>query len=225
MYALLDNIMWNTLSGRHLRHSAGCATARRYARGFSPIVGFPDPTQPDLTALRPHCEVGERFYCDRWAGAAPAGWSIEVESLMLKMVWSGGTPPVDAAPDAIPLGAAHLSQALALTVLTRPGPFGPRTIELGEYFGLFDGERLLAMAGERMHAGSLHEISAVCTHPDAQGRGLARRLTQKLIQRQLQRGETPFLHVMSDNRAARSLYERLGFSNYLETVVRVIAPL
>jgi predicted GNAT family acetyltransferase len=71
----------------------------------------------------------------------------------------------------------------------------------------------------------LHEISGVCTHPDAQGRGLARRLTQKLIHRQLQRGETPFLHVMSDNRGARSLYERLGFRSYLETVVRVIEPL
>jgi hypothetical protein len=57
------------------------------------------------------------------------------------------------------------------------------------------------------------------------GPGSERSWPRQHRQRQLQRGETPFLHVMSDNRAARSLYERLGFSNYLETVVRVIAPL
>jgi predicted GNAT family acetyltransferase len=96
-------------------------------------------------------------------------------------------------------------------------------MELGAYFGCFDGDLLVAMAGERMHAGSLHEISGVCTHPDYLGRGMARQLMQTLIRRQVRRGETPFLHVMNDNHRARSLYERLGFRNYLETVVRVIA--
>jgi predicted GNAT family acetyltransferase len=35
------------------------------------------------------------------------------------------------------------------------------------------------------------------------------------------RGKTPFLHVMSHNTTARGLYEKMGFRNYLETVVRV----
>jgi len=63
----------------------------------------------------------------------------------------------------------------------------------------------------------------VCTHPDAQGRGLARRLMAKLIRRQMQRGETPFLHVMRDNARARALYERMGFRVYRESVVRVLS--
>ena len=56
----------------------------------------------------------------------------------------------DEAPEAVRLGPQHASQALELATLTNPGPFGPRTIELGEYFGCFDGLRLIAMAGERM---------------------------------------------------------------------------
>jgi predicted GNAT family acetyltransferase len=40
----------------------------------------------------------------------------------------------------------------------------------------------------------------------------------------MQRGETPFLHVMRDNTSARRLYERMGFRNYLESPVRVISP-
>jgi predicted GNAT family acetyltransferase len=132
-------------------------------------------------------------------------------------------PAADEAPDARRLGPEHASQALDLAALTRPGPFGPRTIELGEYFGVFEGSRLVAMAGERMHAGSFREISGVCTHPDFQGRGFARRLMTRLLRRQMQRHETPFLHVMRDNEAAHRLYERMGFRIHRETVVRVIA--
>ena len=143
---------------------------------------------------------------------------------MFKMVWDGETPLRDPAPEAVALAAEHVLQAVELATLTNPGPFGPRTPELGDYFGFFDGPRLIAMAGERMAAGSLREISGICTHPTHQGRGLARRLTGKLVRRQLQRGQTPFLHVMSANSTARALYESLGFRNYLETVVRVITP-
>jgi predicted GNAT family acetyltransferase len=107
--------------------------------------------------------------------------------------------------------------------LTQPGPFGPRTIELGDYVGAFEGERLVAMAGERAEAGPFREISGVCTHPDAQGRGWARRLMQTVIARQLQRGQTPFLHVMRENTLARQLYQRMGFHDHCETVVRVIS--
>lgn len=110
--------------------------------------------------------------------------------------------------------------------LSGPGPFGPRTIELGEYFGGFEGERLVAMARECMHAGTLREVSGVCTHPDHQGRGLARRLMHKLIRREMLRGETPFLHVMHvmhGNTGARGLYARMGFREYSQSVVRVVS--
>ena len=72
-------------------------------------------------------------------------------------------------------------------------------------------------------AGVLREVSGVCTHPDHQGRGYARLLMNKVIARQLHRAQIPFLHVMSANERARELYERLGFRDYRETVVRVIA--
>ena len=142
---------------------------------------------------------------------------------MYCMLREAGPPVADEAPDAVRLGPEHTAQALELAVLTRPGPFGPRTIELGDYFGCFDGERLMAMAGERLYAGTLREVSGVCTHPDYRGRGLARRLMSKVIGRELARGETPFLHVMRDNESAHRLYEQLGFRIYREPVLRVIA--
>jgi len=224
MTHLLDNIFWNCLSGPHAHFSSGTADARRYAPGFSPIVGFPDPRQPNLAALAPFCEPGEHFYCDAWTGPAPEGWRIEAESSMFRMVWDAPVPAADEAPDAIPLGPEHAQQAFELAARMRPGPFGLRTIELGEYFGYFDGERLVAMAGERMAAAGLREISGVATDPGFQGRGLARRLMLKLVRRQLLRGETPFLHVMCSNETAHRLYLRMGFRDYCETPVRVVAP-
>jgi len=223
MKVLLDNITWYTLTGPHAKYATGTDDARRYAQGFSPIVAFANVERPNFAALTPFCEPGEHFYCAGWSGAVPPGWHIESESTMFRMLWESDIPTADDAPEAVPLGPEHASQALELATLTRPGPFGPRTIELGEYFGCFEGQRLVAMAGERMTAGTLREISGVCTHPDFQGRGFARRLMIKLIRRQMQRNEIPFLHVMRDNGSAHQMYQRMGFRDYLETVVRVVS--
>lgn len=223
MKHLLDHITWHTLSGPHARFATGTDDARRYAPGFSPILGFADIERPNFAALTDYCEPGEHFYCDGWSGIAPAGWRVDTESTMYKMLWEGPMPAEDEAPEAIRLGPEHVAQAVDLATLTHPGPFGPRTIELGEYFGCFEGQRLVAMAGERMRAGILHEISGVCTHPDFQGRGFARRLMRKLIRRQMQRAETPFLHVMRTNDSAHGLYLRMGFRDHRESVVRVVS--
>ena len=222
---ILDDIFWKAMSGEQSRFAEGAGAARRYARGFSPILGFADRENPDWRALEPYCEPGERFYVDTWSGTAPPGWDIVVDKKMKRMVWAGGLPDEDATLQARPLDASHAQQALELATLTNPGPFGLRTIELGEYHGVFVGGRLVAMAGERLHAGPYREVSGVCTHPDVQGHGYARRLSLKIVRLQMQRQQLPFLHVVSSNTTAHALYEKLGFREYKETVVRVVEKL
>jgi ribosomal protein S18 acetylase RimI-like enzyme len=220
---ILDDIFWKALTGPQAQFADGAGAARRYARGFSPILGFEDREHPDFAALAPFCDPGERFYVDTWSGAAPPGWEIVIEKRMKRMVWTGALPEEDPTLVARPLEASDAQQAVDLAVLTNPGPFGLRTIWLGEYFGVFEGERLVAMAGERLHAGPYREVSGVCTHPQHQGHGYARRLSTKIVRLQMQRGQLPFLHVMSHNESAHALYERMGFRDYKETVVRVVA--
>lgn len=220
---LLDNIVWHSLSGPHSRYSLGTRTARRYAPGFSPILGFADQHQPDFAALAGICPAGEHLYCGGLTGAVPPGWQIEAEGMMNLMVWNGDPPVADRAPSAVRLGPNHLPQILELVARTQPGPFAERTIELGEYFGVFAGERLVAMAGERFAAGALREISGVCTHPDFQGRGLARHLIQTLVRRELSRKETPFLHVRQDNVRALRVYEQMGFRHHQERRLLVVS--
>jgi GNAT superfamily N-acetyltransferase len=219
----LDNIVWHCLAGPHAGYSCGTPEARRYAPGFSPMMGFADAERPDFAALLPHCGPGEHFYCGGWSGAAPARWKIVADSAAHQMVWDGELPAPDDTFTAVRLGPPHVPQMLALAELTQPGPFAARTAELGDYFGVFEGEHLVAMAGERLAAGALREVSGVCTHPHFQGRGLARRLVAKIIRLQVERKQVPFLHVMRDNHHARRLYERMGFRHYQELAIRVVA--
>ena len=77
------------------------------------------------------------------------------------MVWTGAAaPPADLTLEAVPLRGEHVPQMCALAELTRPGPFDTPTIEFGEYFGVFEGDRLVAMAGERVQDRHFREVSA-----------------------------------------------------------------
>ncbi|MES2072632.1 MAG: GNAT family N-acetyltransferase [Pseudomonadota bacterium] len=218
-----DNMVWQTLCGPHAAYAVGTDQARRYMPGFPAFIGFPDLENPNFQALAPYAEAGEHLYCNGWAGAAPAGWRIESESILVRMNWEAAMPAADEAPEAVLLGPQHALAALELAGLTRPGPYGLRSIELGEYFGIFDGARLLAMAGGRLCAGEFREISGVCTHPDFQGRGLARRLVLQLLRRQMLHNKTPFLHVMQDNNEIHRFYQRMGFRDCRESVARTVA--
>ena len=124
----------------------------------------------------------------------------------------------DAATDGTPtlrrLTIDDVPDMMALVELTRPGPFGERTIEMGRYWGHGDTNgRLVAMAGERLHLEGWTEISAVCTHPDHRGRGLAATLSHHVATAILERGEQPFLHAAEGNDPALSVYRRLGFAD------------
>jgi ribosomal protein S18 acetylase RimI-like enzyme len=114
-------------------------------------------------------------------------------------------PPVTA------MAAGQVADMIELTDLVFPGFFRPRTLEMGSYFGIYDGPRLAAMAGERMRLDGYQELSAVCTHPGYTGRGYAQRLLAVLCNSAFDRGFTPFLHVYADNERAIGVYRRMSF--------------
>jgi len=142
--------------------------------------------------------------------AAPRGWRCDDLGLILQMVSSEPIAEVWG-PPIVELADRDRPHVLELAALVYPHYFRPRTPELGRYFGIFDGGTLAAMAGERMGFPGYREISAVCTHPDFVGRGLARRLLAYLTTDIAARGDTPFLHVSPANTRAVQLYEANGY--------------
>ncbi|WP_036034174.1 GNAT family N-acetyltransferase, partial [Bradyrhizobium yuanmingense] len=108
------------------------------------------------------------------------------------------------------LGATDVPAMMALTELTKPGPFAARTHELGTFLGIRARGELVAMAGERMKPGNFTEMTAVCVHPDHRGRGYAQALLAAIARQIEARGEIPFLHVFASNTSAIALYQRQG---------------
>ncbi len=115
------------------------------------------------------------------------------------------------------LGDADVEDMLDLVRLARPGPFLPRTIEFGGYLGIRRDGALVAMTGERLRPSGWVEISAVATHPEHRGQGLAGVLVRRVVAGVHSRGERPFLHAAADNIEAIRLYRELGFSVRRET--------
>jgi predicted GNAT family acetyltransferase len=107
----------------------------------------------------------------------------------------------------------------ALAQMTEPGPFAERTHTLGQFWGIREEGRLIAMTGERMRMPGFGEVSAVCVHPDARGRGLGVLLTRKATANLAGQGLRPFLHSYADNHAAIATYRRAGFQVAREMVI------
>jgi predicted GNAT family acetyltransferase len=119
--------------------------------------------------------------------------------------------PAPALPDIAPLGDADAPEMLALATLTRPGPYFARTHRLGGFVGIRRDGALVAMAGTRLSLPGFVEVSAICTHPDHRGQGLAAALTRHIVARTQAAGDVPFLTSYVTNTGAIALYEGLGF--------------
>lgn len=210
--SLLDNPVWSCLTTRHAHLALGDALARRYPVDISPIAGLPDVGAANLAALEALVDVGD----DIATGGSrvpmlPPNWETLHASRMTQMIRTDRAPLPEGDADVSTLGPQDVAEILALVELTQPGPFRPRTIELGRFLGIRENGGLVAMAGERMWIGDCHEVSGVCTHPDVQGRGYAKALMARVVNRMLRAGETPFLHVESPNARAIGVYRALGF--------------
>lgn len=213
--ALLDNPIWSALNGVQRALGQGNELAARFANDVSPLAGMAAPTADCFAALKTLIGPGEAVVLFLTEDPSlPESWTAVHRDLMLQMVWSGGdlADAVEPGDGARSLKKADVPEMLALTAMTAPGPFLPRTIEMGNYFGQFQQGRLAAMAGERLHPAGWQEMSAVCTHPEFRGRGLAGLALRRAVQCALVRGDRPFLHVRTSNRTAIRLYERLGFA-------------
>jgi predicted GNAT family acetyltransferase len=208
----LDDPVWSCLTTRHAHFSKGNGVARRYLDTISPIGAVAGKTAAHVAAMQALVEVdGDIALIGPNVPALPGNWETLYASLLIQMIRMDRSPLDEGGVRVCALGAGDVPEMLELVAATKPGPFRLRTNELGTYIGVREQGRLVAMAGERMWIGDFREVSAVCTHPDKQGRGLGRALVGHAVNRMLSRGETPILHVDSPNRRAIDMYRGLGF--------------
>jgi ribosomal protein S18 acetylase RimI-like enzyme len=206
----LDNPARASLLGPHASLAERHGSALRYPADISPFVALPDePGEADWADLASLVGPGEVAVTAGVAAAPPPGWQLLRDMAGVQLTGDHVAAVPDA--EAIPLGPADVPEMLDLVARTEPGPFLPRTIELGGYLGIRRDGALVAMAGERLRPPGWTEISAVCTAEEYRGQGLAARLTLAVAAAIRGRGDTPFLHATATNITAIRLYESLGF--------------
>lgn len=208
---LLQNPVYNALLSGDRQFAMGNEAAKYFPEEVSPFAGFSEDNENGFSLLHDLLPAGRKILFAKPSRITePAGWQLQHEIKGLQFVYEGGA--MNASFDKIvPLTETHVEEMTALVRLTKPGPFGKRTIEFGYYHGIFNEGKLVAMTGQRLHVGNCTELSAVCTHPGHLGKGYASMLLQHQLQIILQKGQQPFLHVRADNERAIEVYERLGF--------------
>ncbi|MFC8381046.1 GNAT family N-acetyltransferase [Nocardia sp. NPDC057272] len=207
----LDDPVRASLRGEHSRFAQWTGRIGRYEPEVARFVGHPAVLdEQDWTDLGAVLGSGGSAGIRGIGHAVPAGWTVLAEFDTVQM--DGARLRVALDPELERLTAADVPEILELIARTEPGPYAPRTIEMGTYLGLRVEGRLVAMAGERLHPPGWTEISAVCTDVEFRGRGIASRLIRAVGAGIRARGETPFLHAVAHNTTAISLYETLGFT-------------
>lgn len=208
----LDHPIWYALNGPQANFAESAGTARRFPPAVTALGALAEVNEAGYSSLASLQKPGEAtaLFLQK-AAPHPAGFKVVRDIPLSQMLYEGGEPARTSLPF-LELGTPDEAEMLALARLTEPGPFGTRTRELGDFVGIRSQDgKLVSMAGVRLHVPGFVEVSAVCTHPDHLGKGYAAGLMLEIMARIRSRGETPFLHVRSDNSRAIQIYERLGF--------------
>ena len=210
-HSVLDDAAWSSLSGEHAHLAEGGDLVRRYPVDVSPFAAVRTWDDPGVwAAIIDLVGYDADFPAPPESVALPAGWVrgevfggvqlVETERLV-------GRPD----DDAVVLGAADVPEMMDLVARAKPGPFLPRTYEMGRYVGIRRDGVLAAMAGERLRPAGWTEISAVATDERYRGQGLASRLVLDVVHHVRERGARAMMHAAASNTNAIRLYESLGF--------------
>jgi ribosomal protein S18 acetylase RimI-like enzyme len=154
-----------------------------------------------------------------------ANWRVEDETPMWRMLLEDASA-LPAAGSAFRLDARHLAAVQQLysdgqrvegEPEESPDFFFPYMLDHGVFFGVAEGEELVAAAGTHLVAAQegVAAIGNVYTRRDRRGRGLAQTAVSAVVRELLSLGiPTIALNVKQSNAAAIRVYERLGFRRY-----------
>lgn len=208
-FAKLDNPAWWALTGIQRTFSSGFAAAKRYRRGILPFIAYDHTLPESIIALDEWLEPGEVFFLIGHLPSLRSNWELITELPCAQMVLPG--PAAFMPADVVHLAAADRNEMFELVNRVQPGYYEHDTHLLGNYYGIRQEGKLVAIAGERVRLEGFTEVSAICTDPAYTGRGYAQQLTAHVCRVNLERGITPFLHVLETNLRAIRIYEYLGF--------------
>ena len=212
MMSLLDNPIWEALCSRQSHFNRGSETLKYFPAEVAPFISMKKWDEKDIQDLIKNIPENRAFYVlTANEIKLPPSFKIIFTLPLYQMYCPALKPFSNPDIEIRNLGDEDIPQMLTLTEQTKPGPFYERTIDFGNYIGIFSGDELVAMAGERLKVNGYTEVSAICTNPDHLGKGYASHLLSKASERIVAEGNVPFLHVRTDNLRAIEVYKKSGF--------------
>jgi GNAT superfamily N-acetyltransferase len=208
----LNNPVWRALNSVQQQFGEGAAHIKRYRRGILPFAAYEHGTKENLRALDKWLSASEVFYLFGKLPPLPAGWKVVKELHCFQMLAPANIIAVNNTDPISLLTEAQSIEMYNLVNKVQPGYYERDTHKLGNYYGIWDKDKLVAIAGERIQLEQLTEVSAICTDPDYTGRKYAQQLTAHVCNKIIEKGNIPFLHVLQSNERAVGLYEYIGFS-------------
>jgi len=206
----LDNPVWYSLSESHEKFSIDFDRVKFYHPDYCPFGGF--KTRNDISKqIDKYATLVDNFFIVGEKPELPASLKMKKELVCLQMVIHERIN-LDDAENIVALSADYADLLFQLVNLVQPGYFKIKTALLGNYFGIFRNGELVSVAGERMAMNDAVEVSAIVTHPAHTRQGHAKQLIAHTVNNILNRGKIPYLHVVENNIAAITLYEKLGFT-------------
>jgi ribosomal protein S18 acetylase RimI-like enzyme len=211
----LDNAVWTALTTKQAQHVQSSALARRFPPEMTLLGALAANTAMAFDSLAQLIQRDAVTLYFTSPPQIPAGWEIVRAVELHQMVQETEASPsaqASATPEVIELTPADVPEMSVVYTATRPGrTLCPRIQKLGQFLGIREDGKLLAMGGLRLHLPGYREITTVATLPEYEGHGYATAIVRSLIERIRSRGDRPFLTVRNDNTRAVEIYRRLGF--------------
>ena len=210
-YKKLDNPAWHSLTETHTAFALGTSALKRYDPEIVLFSGYDPAAKNIFKQLDKVFNPNDSFFLFDQFPVLPANYRVETIVQCLQMVCQ---TPVHAniTENLVLLDETNSEEMYALVSQVFPGYYLPNSRLMGDFFGIFKDEKLVAMAGERLCMDGLTEISAVVPHPDWLGRKFAQQLVTHLNHKNIEQGIIPFLHTGSGNERAIAIYELLGYT-------------
>jgi len=206
----LDNPVWHSLSENHGAFVIDYRNTKFYNPDYCPFGGFID-SENISDAIDQYAALTDNFFIVGEKPKISENVQIVKELVCLQMIiYEKIQLAIDT--EVVKLTENHNEELCALVNLVQPGYFKNKTPLLGNYFGIFKENQLVAITGERMKMNDFTEVSAIVTHPDHTGKGYAKQLITFVVNAIFEENKIPFLHVIESNAGAIKLYEKLGFT-------------
>jgi len=205
----LDNPVWNSLSETHQEFAIDYNGTKFYNPDYCPFGGF-TALETTIEATNQYSALAESFFVVGEKPEIADSLKIVKELVCLQMILHEKIE-LSVETEIIKLTEIHNEELCNLVNLVQPGYFKNKTPLLGDYFGIFKDNQLIAITGERMKMSDFTEVSAIITHPDHTGKGYAKQLIAHVVNRIFDQNKIPYLHVVESNIGAIKLYEKLGF--------------